>query len=223
MSHMRGTATVAGIMFIAATAAGVLSVITFGSLIQASDYQAQVAGNLDRAAAGALLEAVMGLACAGIAIALYPVLRLFNSGLAIGAVGMRLIEGALFVMAAVAILALVELSRAGANASSAELLRAVHGQLAVVAVLPFGVGAFLYYCAFYRFRILPRWLSGWGLLAIVVYLAVGATAILTRTDFENYAALLMPLALQEMVLAVWLIAKGFNPAAFAALAQEKTR
>jgi hypothetical protein len=221
VNQVRGAAVLTGVLFIAATAAGVLSVVTLGSLIQAGDYQAQIAGHLDQAAAGALFEALMGLACAGIAIALYPVLRLFNSGLAIGAVGMRLIEGVLFVVAAVAALALVELSRNGADASTAELLRAIHGQSAVLAALPFGVGALLYYYAFYRYRIIPRWLSGWGLLAIVVYLAATGLAILTRTAFDDYTALLMPLALQEMVLAAWLIAKGFNPAAFAAVGSKE--
>jgi hypothetical protein len=197
-------------MFIVATAAGVLSVVAFGSLLEGSDFLVKVSGHPDQAALGAALEAVMGLACAGIAISLYPVLRQFDSGIAIAAVGMRVVEATLFLVAAVALLALEELSRSGAEASSADLLRAVNDQCAVVAVLPFSVGAFLYYYAFYRSRILPRWLSGWGLLSIVVYLAVGALAILTRTDFDSYSALLMPLALQEMVLAVWLIVRGFS-------------
>jgi hypothetical protein len=82
-----------------------------------------------------------------------------------------------------------------------------------VASLPFAAGAFLYYWAFYRARLTPRWLSVWGLLGIVLYGAAALWAMLSRTDFNDYSILLAPLGLQEVVLALWLIVKGFNPPA----------
>jgi hypothetical protein len=224
VDSMRKNALVTGIMFIVATVAGALSLVVLGSVMDGPDFVSMVAAHQSEVATAAVLEAVMGTACAGIAIALYPVLRQRSPGLAIGAVGFRVAEGTIFMVAAAAMLALVTLSRdaaaagtiaSAATGSSAGLLRAFSDQ-AAVATLPFCVGALLYYYAFWQTRILPRWLSGWGLAAIVVYLAVGMGSMLSRTNLNDYALLLMPLAVQEMVLAVWLIARGFSMPAGAA-------
>lgn len=76
----------------------------------------------------------------------------------------------------------------------------------------------MYYYVLFRSRLVPRWLSGWGL--------IGAALLLVSTVYAGFAqefgfstvntVLNIPIGLQEMVLAVWLIAKGFNPAAIAA-------
>lgn len=221
MSSTRRAALAAGILFILADVAGVASVALAGSLLDGSGFAAGVAANSDRVAGAALLEALMGLACAGIAFALYPVLRQSNPALAIGAVGLRVAECVVFLVAAIAVLALVTVCRDAADAGNegavgtaglASLLRAVHDQSGTVAALPFGAAAVLYYWVFWSSRLTPRWLSGWGLVAIALYLAVALWAVLSRTDFNDYSALLMPFALQEVVLAVWLIARGFSPA-----------
>jgi hypothetical protein len=219
MSDVRRSAVLAGTMFIAATAAGVASVVVFGSLLDGSDYLSKMAGEPDRAATAAALEALMGLACAGIAFALYPVLRRTHPTAAIASAGLRVVEGTLFLIAAAVTLALVALSQDGLAAgtlgdastrSSAEILRSLADQCAVLAALPFAAAAFLYYWVFWRTGLVPAWLSLWGLAAISVYAGVGLLAIVSRTDFDSYSALLMPLALQEMVLAVWLLVKGFS-------------
>jgi hypothetical protein len=213
VNYMRKSAITAGVLFIVATVAGVASVVALGSNLEGADFLAKVAAHPDNVTVAAVLEAVMALACAGIAIAIYPVLRRTNPGLAIGAVGFRMAEAVVFLVSSVAMLSLVTLGQDQAvvgTQSSANLLRVVVDQFAVVSVLPFGAGAMLYYYGFWQSRILPRWLSGWGLAAMGVMLAVAVGAILTRTDYAGYSALLMPLALQEMVLAVWLIAKGYR-------------
>jgi hypothetical protein len=78
--------------------------------------------------------------------------------------------------------------------------------------LPFLLGAGLYYYLMYRSSIVPRWLSVWGLLAValslVATLYTGFTQDFGFTTFST--ALNAPIGLQEMVLAVWLIAKGFH-------------
>lgn len=227
MSSTRRAALAAGILFIVADVAGVLSVVVLGSLLDGPGFLAGVSANTDRVAAAAVLESIMGLACAGIAIALYPVLRQVGSGLAMGAAGMRVIEGMVFLVAATALLALVTVSQDAAStgtidsaaaSSSSALLRAIHNQTGTVAVLPFAAGAFLYYWAFWRSGLTPRWLSGWGLVAIVLYAAVGLWAMLSRTDFNGYSALLAPLAIQEIVLAIWLLANDFRQPALRAVA-----
>ena len=72
--------------------------------------------------------------------------------------------------------------------------------------IPFVIGAVMFYWVLYRARLVPRWLSIWGLAGVPLY-AGAAFARMAGLDLD---LLMVPLALQEMVLAVWLIAKGFN-------------
>jgi hypothetical protein len=67
-------------------------------------------------------------------------------------------------------------------------------------------------------RLVPRWLSVWGLAAVIPYLAAEFLALFALLDPLSATASLLhiPLAVQEMVLAVWLIVKGFSPSALAA-------
>ncbi len=65
----------------------------------------------------------------------------------------------------------------------------------------------------FRSRLVPRWLSGWGLLAVVPYLAYALLATFGTQSSTLEGLLDAPLGVQEMVLAVWLIVWGFNPAA----------
>jgi len=83
----------------------------------------------------------------------------------------------------------------------------------VLAVIAFCLGALMYYAVFYRSKLIPRWLSVWGLIAIALLLSA---VFITLFDGEPYSIsgnlvfLALPIALQEIVLAVWLLVRGFN-------------
>ena len=158
-------------------------------------------------------------------------LRKFNEGLALASVGFRLIEAVFYTVGTLCLLSLMALSQqaAGATGQDADYLQAI-GRLLLAAkdlagfvlgVMAFCIGGSLYYVVFYRSRLIPRWLSVWGLIALALLFAA---VIITLFDGEPYSVsgslvyLAFPIALQEMVLAVWLIAKGFNPAAASAAA-----
>ena len=70
-----------------------------------------------------------------------------------------------------------------------------------------------YYCAFFQSRLIPRWLSGWGIAAIVLMTTAAVLALFNNDAVTSYVPLALPIFLQEMVLAVWLIAKGYSPSA----------
>ncbi|MEW5960082.1 MAG: DUF4386 family protein [Chloroflexota bacterium] len=73
----------------------------------------------------------------------------------------------------------------------------------------------MYYYIFYQSKLIPRWLSGWGIIAAVLHLTAVFLIIFGQIGpFTMIQVVLaLPIALQEMVLAVWLIAKGFNSSA----------
>jgi Domain of unknown function (DUF4386) len=223
MSGSRRLAVIAGVLFIVATVADLISrAVLVQPILGAPDYLARVSANGGQVLLGALFLAIGAAAAAGIAIALYPVLREHSEGLALGSVGFRLIEGALYLGIVVCLLVLVALGRestyVGAPASSAyaapaALVMAARDSLGEVAVLAFGIGALMYYGVFYRTRLLPRWLSAWGILAIVMVMASGVLVMLRLAEPMSTTQIVLaaPIGLQEMVLAVWLVAKGFNP------------
>ena len=80
--------------------------------------------------------------------------------------------------------------------------------------MAFTVSALILNYALYRARLVPRWLSGWGLAGAVLYLAAGVAVLYGLEPMSATQNVLQaPLGLQEMVFAVWLIVKGFDTAA----------
>jgi hypothetical protein len=225
MDRNRGIAVTAGVLFIIATVADLISRVVLVQPILSDPVDlTKISANENQVLLGALLLFIGAAAAAGIAIALYPVLRKHNEGLALGSVGFRLIEGALYVGIVVCLLLLVTLSQESANAGAAAssafqveaaLLMAARDSLGEVAVLAFGLGGLMYYGVFYRTRLVPRWLSAWGLAAIASLMLSGVLVMFGVIEpmSTTQVVLALPIFLQEMVLAVWLIAKGFNPSA----------
>ena len=216
----RRYALTAGVLFIIATAADLLGAAVRPDLT-GTDYLTQVAAQGDRVAAGALLLLIAAFACAGIAISMYPILRKANAGLALGSVVFRTMEAVMYVIAVVSLLSLLTLGQeqlVSAGAAERASLGAVGGLLlslrehaALAGVFAFCLGAFLYYCALFQSRLIPRWLSGWGIAAIILLAMAGVLALFNHDAVTGYVPLASQIFLQEMVLALWLIAKGFTP------------
>lgn len=228
MNTDRKTAIIVGTLFIVATTASLVGTRFTGPLLNTPDYLAGIAPNGNQLLIGALLAFIAAASCAGIAISLYPVMRKYNEVLALGTVGFRLIESVFYIIGAVCLVSLVAVAHRFVNAGSPEApILQISGNLLltmrdaagfIFAVLAFGVGALMYYSVFYRTRLIPRWLSVWGLLAIVALLAAVLITLLDGEPYTisgNLTLLALPIFLQEMVMAVWLIVKGFNPSASA--------
>jgi hypothetical protein len=226
MNSYRNNAISAGVLFIVATVVGILSLPLMGP-VNATNYLVDVSTNANQVATAALLLIIGGAAAPGIAISLYPVLRKYNAGLALGSVCFRVIEGVFYIAAPIGLLLLITLSqefvKAGAPDSS---YFQTLGVLVVAgfrwvgnvgATLAFSIGCLLYYIIFYRTKLVPRWLSGWGLVAGVLTMLSCLLVMfgLIAPFSTEQIVLAIPMLPQEMVLAVWLIVKGFNPSVIA--------
>jgi hypothetical protein len=232
MNTYRKTAITVGILFIVCTVASILGP-SLAISINSPDYLNQLAGNSDQIVTAALLEFIWAAAGAGIAIGLYPLLKKYNGALALGSVGFRVVENVFVLIGTLSLLSLLTLSQefiaAGAPGASSfqtlgALLLAVRDwQLHVISGLAFSLGVLMYYAILYRSNLIPRWLSGWGVLSAVLSLAATVLASFTH-DFgleSVHTYLNVPIGLQELVFAVWLIAKGFNQSAIAALSAKR--
>jgi hypothetical protein len=222
MNSNRKTAIIVGVLFITALVSSYLSGVFTGS-IGDPDYLTAISANENQVLIGVLFQLILTASVVAIPIMMYPILKKHNESLALGYVGARIFEGFFDIVIAMSLLLLLTLSRefveAGApDASyfqaSGALLFAVHDWSSVLENFPYCLGALIFYYLLYRSKLIPRWLSGWGLL--------GATLFLATAPFRMFGLIppstvfmAVPLILNEMVLAVWLIVKGFNSSAIA--------
>ena len=218
----RRNAAFVGVAFIVATVAGVVAAAIGSPLMEAPDYLGRMAANEGTVRLAAFLTFLMSVACAGVGLGLYPILRRFSVGLAIGAVGFRLLESMTQILSGAGVIGLLAVSRhfidAGAPDAAwfitiGDVIQSGSEWISNGVTLIFWcIGAFMYYGLFYRHRLVPRWLSVWGLAGIT--LTVVTSSLVMIGAIPGFGTVQMasnlPIALQEMVFAVWLIAKGIS-------------
>ncbi|QVK20396.1 DUF4386 domain-containing protein [Mycoplasmatota bacterium] len=216
---LRKTTIIAGLLFIIGTIAGILSI---APAIDAPDYLFKASANANQVIIASIFQFIMAVAYVGFAFLMYPILRKFNKGLAIGFIGFRFIAGVFNIIGVIAILLLLILSqefiKAGAPDSSyfhtlGVLLRAGRDLVNHVAmILVHSLGGLILYYIFYKTKLVPRWLSGWGLIGTVLTMLASLLVMFQFIDIITpiYIVLSLPMALLEMILAIWLIVKGFN-------------
>jgi hypothetical protein len=152
-------------------------------------------------------------------------MRKISKELAMGMVLFRgALEGIFYFVTALNILTLVavgnEYIATGVDSavlrSIGNLLYQVENLKTPVSSIIFSIGATCIYLTFYRSRLIPRWLSVWGFIAVVAYMA---SALLNFFHLDTGYGFYLEMVMfpQEILMAVWLIARGFNPSAIAAL------
>jgi hypothetical protein len=235
MKTYRMNAVMAGILYFLGTAFGILSAIVGGEVLTSIisdkplagvDMLALAAANSSRITAGAFLNLMMGISLVIMTVFLYPVFRKASKELAMGLILFRgALEGIFYCSTTLVFLTLVAIGNeyvaTGANSAALQSIgRALYlfeNIKAPVSSILFVIGAMCIYLVFYRTRLIPHWLSVWGFIAAVAYLAsalLGFFRIETDLGFYLEMGTMFP---QEIVMAIWLIAKGFNPSAIAVL------
>jgi len=225
MNAHRNMAKTAGILFFAGTVTGLSTSFT-ESIMNAPDYLTSISAHSTQVIIGALFAFIAAGISGSIAISLYPVLKKYHEALALGAVGFRLIEPVFYIVGVMSILALLLLSqefvKAGSPAASSvqlvgTLALAIHTwAYYVFGVVAYSLGVLMYYVVFYQARLIPRWLAGWGVLATLCSLTAAFLVMFGEKPVSPLMiSLLLPIFVQEIVLAGWLIFRGFNPSAIA--------
>ena len=217
----RVNALSAGILFIVADLASFLS-LPFMAPVNSSNYLVDISANTGLVATAAILIFIGGVAAIGISVSLYPALKQHDASLALGATSFRTVEGVLDFIAVAMLLTLITLSQkfVGAGIPDASyyeslgsiMLSGHHWVINVCKLMAFSIGAMLYYVVFYRTRMVPRWLSGWGIVAVIMTI-ISAVLVMYEAvaPFSlGQIVLNLPILFQEMVLAVWLIMKGLD-------------
>jgi len=149
---------------------------------------------------GGILEVIVGLACIGTAVALYPVVKRQNEGVALGFVGTRILEAGTIFVGVACLLSVVTLRQAGVGAEV--------GQSFLPAVNALLLGSLLY-----QSRLVPRILPLIGFIGAPLLVAADVAVLFGFIGSTSPQAALsaLPIALWEFSLGVWLVVKGFTP------------
>jgi hypothetical protein len=215
MKNYRLNAIMAGALYIFGTVAGVLSITVVGGFPE-EGFTLQLAADPSGHMLGAFLIFVMGVSLASMPLFLYPVFRRHSEALALGMLVFRgPLEGTFYLISAIAWVAMgaigSHIAIGTADAVTLEAIGAViqrsSDQLDDLGSILFLVGAACLYIVLFRTKLIPRWLSLWGLIAAVPYFA---NSLLGFFDFPTTELLYIPLAIQEIVMGGWLIILGFN-------------
>jgi hypothetical protein len=222
MNSNRKTAIIVGVLYIVGTVSGIIWKVLAGSIPNDLNLLTKVTANESQITIGALSLLLMGLALAMVPVMMFPILRKNNEALAVGYIVFR---GALETITTIAVvigwLFLIILGQhyiAGAPDASyfqtlGMLMLKGNVLIGTIAQIIFPLGALMFYWVLYQAKLIPRWISGWGLIAAMLKLALPFLELFGILAFQDIFD--TPIGLQEMVLAVWLITKGFNPSAIA--------
>ena len=230
MKTYRKTSIIVGILFIIGTVAGIFSGVVTEPVLGASDYLAQAAANESSMILGAILVLVMGFPLAMIPVMMFPIFRKANETLALGAVVFRgVLEAMTYIVIATCWLLLISVGQAFVSADTADaatlqavgdfIKQALYWNEHILALV-FTIGALMLYWLFFKTKLIPNWLALWGFFGAILYFAAPIFNLFDPSHLAlslgvKWGNLMAPLAIQEMVFALWMIFKGFNASAIA--------
>jgi hypothetical protein len=202
--------------------AGILYLLTFISIPTLSLYHEIHQPNFITSSApssdvvlGGILELLMALACIGTALAFYPVLKKQNESLALGFVAARILEATLIFAGVASLLTVLSLRSLGSESQVlARGLVMLYDRLFLISqsFIP-AVNALLLGTLLYQTRLVPRILPIIGIIGAFT-LAAGDVAVLYGVFDQRapeIALTVIPIALWEFSLGLYLVGKGFLP------------
>ncbi len=224
MNTDRTSALIVGILFIVATLFFMIGQSIYSPFVGSQDYLENAHPNRLVIIFGVLVEIIGVLAIPLIAIYILPILRKHNQGLAVVYVVFRSIEALLLLLVSIYTISLIEISHGFLDLADANinLFQEIGGfvqalgkwtfLLSVGIVFP--ITAIILNIVLYKSMLVPRFISIWGFIgAVILLLGTLLDLFDLFTGIPNStleAILTIPIAVNEMVLAFWLIFKGFN-------------
>ena len=231
MNTHRKTAIIVGACFLAGYVILLPGGFLVDSILDAPDYLINISANKSQVIIGMFLEFVNTTAVVGIAVLMFPILKKVNEAIALGYVGSRIVESAILLVGHMFLLVLITLSQeyvkvGDPNASYFQtlgtLILAERGLTFRMVMIIVSLAALMFYPLLYQSKVVPRFISVWGLIGAPFSLAAGVIAIFGHRAGASMASmptasmiLGVPIMLNEISLGIWLIAKGFNPSAIA--------
>jgi hypothetical protein len=233
MKSNQKAAKIVGVLFILAAVSAVAGVMLYDPILNGSDYLINGSKHANQVILGALMELVLVVSAVGTATTMFPILRRYNETIALWHVCFRFLEAIVITIGVISVLSLLTLSQefvaAGAPdvaafQTSGTVLKAIHEWTFMLGPnFMLGINTMMYSYIFYKTKLVPRFIPILGMTgATLVFIC----ALLVMFDVIEQVSvwgglLALPVAANEMILAVWLIMKGFNSSALASLFSKK--
>jgi hypothetical protein len=223
MKASQMSARIIGVLFLVSYAGVAISAALLAHTIDPATDLASIHSHQTRVVLGVLFEFVNDAAVIGIAALMFPFLKRAGEGLALWYIGLRTLEAVMFMLASVSTLSLLKLSEryieAGApDAPYFQDLRGValgqHYWANSMATVVFIAGGIALYVLLYRSQLLPRFIPVWGLIAVALLIPANVLAPDVTGGFQPAMLMYIPIVLNELFLAIWLIVKGFEAPAY---------
>ncbi len=216
MSSLRKTALVGGALYVITFATSIPGRLLNAPVRNDPNYILGPGADTQVLFAG-FLDVLVALACIGTAVALYPVVKRQNEGVALGFIGSRTLEAAIIVAGVVSLLSVVTLRQAGVGADglvTSQALVAMYGWTFL-----FGPGfmacvnALLLGSLMYRSGLVPRIIPLMGLIGAPILFASDIAIMFGVWEQFSMPANLavIPIFVWELSLGIYLVVKGFKP------------
>ncbi len=218
----RRSAILIGIFFIVAAITSIIGLLLYAPLLNQADYLVAGAANANQIVFGALMELGLVTTAIGTAVMLFPILRQYSEPIALAHLCFRFLEAVVITIGIVSMLALLSISRefSSANAPDEQSYKVVGTALIAIHDWTFmlgpnfmlGLNTIMYSYIFYKTRLIPRAIASLGLIGSnLIFVAAILEMFGIIEQLSTWGALLaIPVALTELSLAIWLLAKGFN-------------
>lgn len=216
----RKLAIVIGGLFIIATLMGVLTAGMVGPLFGGEDYLKEISYIEGRVLIASIMNFIMAASVVAISVVIYPILKQVNELMAISYLASRIFEGIVLASAGLIWVVLVQLGQEFAEAAMPAhshfqslgnvLVSLSTNGFTLGASIVFGFTAIILNDTLYRYKLVPDFIAIWGFVGGLLIMILGVMKVLDIDISSIEIAFTAPIALNEMVLAVWLIVKGFK-------------
>ena len=224
MTSHKMAARVFGVFFIVAFLSYGIGSALVDSTTGVPDFLPNVNASKTTIIVGVILMALVhSFVNIGLPVVMLPILKPFHRNLAYGYLSIAIAATTVLVVGAIFLLLLLPLSDEYVKAGSAAmphfetigiLLKKGGFYGYQIGMALWGLGGLLFVSVLYKSKLVPRPLSVWGVIGYIVFVS----GTILELFGSNIGVLLSgPGGLFEIALSLWLIVKGFSPAAISSV------
>lgn len=221
MKTTKNAVRLVGALFLVQMTAAVIShMVLLSPILNSKDFLVPLSQHSGKVVSAMLLDLVCGVAVFGIAVILFPILKKHSEPIALWYLGLRLFEWIMVIISGIFLLTLLSLSKEYVNAPIPErtylqqlgnYLLEARDFTKVLMLLGFCLNVSLFYYLLFKSKLVPRFISVWGLIGVLL---IGIEIVANIYGHSvGGIKIMFPMGLNEIFLGIWLMVKGFNPAA----------
>jgi len=217
----RTTARIVGVIYLAGFVVGIAGNMLIQSILSAPNHLSSVSAHSMTLVISAVLWLMAAAGDAAHGVLMFPILKQHNERIAAGYLSFRIIDAVFIAVMVLFILLQIPLGSeylkaAAAEAHHLQALSTVSVQASQyaydIAMSTLGIAGLMLCSAFYRAKMVPRWIAIWGLAGYAI-IFFGMLSEIMGSGLGLVSSI--PGGLWEVFVGLWLIFRGFNSSAIA--------